>query len=100
MFWALDLVRDQATREPLVPYRAGTATLPMAELVAACKERGMLPFANFNRLHVVPPCTITEDGGQGRPRRPRRGPHHRRRPHHFRLAAALTGHHARDPHLT
>jgi taurine--2-oxoglutarate transaminase len=32
----------------------------MAELVAACKERGLLPFANFNRLHVVPPCTTSD----------------------------------------
>jgi taurine--2-oxoglutarate transaminase len=31
----------------------------MNELVAACKSRGLLPFTNFNRLHVVPPCTIT-----------------------------------------
>ena len=33
----------------------------MADLVAACKERGLIPFANFNRLHVVPPCTITAE---------------------------------------
>jgi taurine--2-oxoglutarate transaminase len=32
----------------------------MSELVAACKQRGLLPFTNFNRLHVVPPCTITD----------------------------------------
>jgi taurine--2-oxoglutarate transaminase len=32
----------------------------MAELVAACKQRGLLPFVNFNRLHVVPPCTVSE----------------------------------------
>jgi taurine--2-oxoglutarate transaminase len=32
----------------------------MHELVAACKERGMIPFANFNRLHVVPPCTVSD----------------------------------------
>ena len=32
----------------------------MADLVAACKSRGMLPFVNFNRLHVVPPCTVSE----------------------------------------
>ena len=32
----------------------------MEELVAACKERGLIPFTNFNRLHVVPPCTISE----------------------------------------
>ncbi|HEX6921926.1 MAG TPA: aspartate aminotransferase family protein [Actinomycetes bacterium] len=61
VFWALDLVRDRTTREMLVPYNAtGSANQPMADLVAACKERGLLPFTNFNRLHVVPPCTITE----------------------------------------
>ena len=42
VFWALDLVRDRATREMLVPYNAaGEANAPMAELVAACKERGL-----------------------------------------------------------
>jgi taurine---2-oxoglutarate transaminase len=62
VFWALDLVRDRATREMLVPYNAaGAANAPMLELVAACKERGLIPFANFNRLHVVPPCTITDE---------------------------------------
>jgi taurine--2-oxoglutarate transaminase len=61
VFWALDLVRDKATRQMLVPYNAsGEANRPMAELVAACKERGLLPFANFNRLHVVPPCTTSD----------------------------------------
>jgi taurine---2-oxoglutarate transaminase len=61
VFWALDLVRDPATREMLVPYNAtGEANRPMTELVSACKERGLLPFVNVNRLHVVPPCTITE----------------------------------------
>jgi taurine--2-oxoglutarate transaminase len=61
VFWALDLVKDKGTREMLVPYNAsGPANAPMAALVAACKARGMLPFANFNRLHVVPPCTITD----------------------------------------
>jgi taurine--2-oxoglutarate transaminase len=32
----------------------------MNQLVADCKARGLLPFTNYNRLHVVPPCTITE----------------------------------------
>ena len=59
VFWALDMVIDRSTREPLAPY-AGTSPA-MTGLVAACKERGMLPFANFNRLHVVPPCTITDE---------------------------------------
>jgi taurine--2-oxoglutarate transaminase len=61
VFWALDLVKDKSSREMLVPYNAsGEANRPMAELVAACKERGLLPFANFNRLHVVPPCTTSD----------------------------------------
>jgi len=61
MFWAVELVRDRDTREPLVPFNAaGAAAAPMGELAAACKERGMWPFIHFNRLHVVPPCTTTE----------------------------------------
>jgi taurine--2-oxoglutarate transaminase len=60
-FWALDLVRNRETREMLVPYNAaGEAAAPMNELAAACKRRGLWPFINFNRLHVVPPCNISE----------------------------------------
>ena len=62
VFWALELVRDRETREPLVPYNAvGAAAAPMAEFGAACRERGLWPFIHFNRTHVVPPCTITAD---------------------------------------
>ncbi len=62
VFWAIELVRDPATREPLVPYNAaGADAAPMGELAAACKERGVWPFTHFNRMHVVPPCTISDD---------------------------------------
>ncbi len=38
----------------------------MNELVAACKSRGLLPFANFNRIHVVPPLnTSAEEAREG-----------------------------------
>jgi taurine--2-oxoglutarate transaminase len=61
VFWALDLVKDKATREPLVPYNAaGAANAPMAEFAAACKAEGLWPFVNMNRTHVVPPCTVSE----------------------------------------
>ncbi|KRE63704.1 aspartate aminotransferase family protein [Nostocoides sp. Soil756] len=61
-FWALDLVRDPETREPLVPYNAsGEAAAPMTELAAACKAEGLWPFTHFNRTHVVPPCTTTAE---------------------------------------
>ena len=60
-FWALDLVRSRETREMLVPYNAsGPDAGPMNELAAALKKRGLWPFVNFNRLHVVPPCNISE----------------------------------------
>ncbi len=61
VFWAVELVKDKDTREPLVPYNAsGDAAKPMNAFAAACKERGLWPFTHFNRTHVVPPCTITE----------------------------------------
>jgi taurine--2-oxoglutarate transaminase len=60
VFWALELVRDRATREPVVPAGAtGAANQPMADFTAACLRRGLLPFVNGNRTHVVPPCTIS-----------------------------------------
>ena len=61
-FWGVDLVLDRATREPLVPYNpAGGANAPMAELLAESKKRGLIPFVNMNRMHVVPPCTTTDE---------------------------------------
>jgi taurine--2-oxoglutarate transaminase len=61
VFWALDLVRNKETREPLVPYNAtGEANAPMAAFAAACKRSGLWPFLNMNRTHAVPACTISE----------------------------------------
>jgi taurine--2-oxoglutarate transaminase len=61
VFWAIELVKDRSTREPLVPFNAaGADAKPMADLAAACKQRGVWPFTHFNRLHVVPPCTISD----------------------------------------
>ena len=58
-FWAVELVSDRATREPLAPY--GGSSPQMAAIIAACRRRGMLPFANFNRIHLVPPLTTSPD---------------------------------------
>jgi taurine--2-oxoglutarate transaminase len=52
VFWALDLVSDRATREPV---GAGEIATLKSELTA----RGVLPFTADNRLHVVPPCVVT-----------------------------------------
>jgi taurine--2-oxoglutarate transaminase len=60
VFWAVELVRDRHTREPLVPYNAsGADAKPMNEFAAACKQRGLWPFTHFNRTHVVPPCNTS-----------------------------------------
>jgi taurine--2-oxoglutarate transaminase len=59
VFWAIELVADQQTREPLAPY--GGSSPAMNSVLAACKQNGLLPFANFNRIHAVPACNITDD---------------------------------------
>lgn len=54
VFWALDLVTDRATREPV----------PAADIVAIkgrLLESGLLPFSADNRIHVVPPCIVTDE---------------------------------------
>jgi taurine--2-oxoglutarate transaminase len=62
VFWALELVRDRDTREPLVPFNAhGADAKPMADFAARCKEQGLWPFVHFNRTHVVPPCTTSAE---------------------------------------
>jgi taurine--2-oxoglutarate transaminase len=60
-FFAIELVRDRGSREPLVPFNAsGPDAAPMAEVMAACKARGVWPFSHFNRLHVAPPLVIDD----------------------------------------
>lgn len=60
-FWAIELVRDRTTREPLVPFNAsGADNAPMIDLANACKKLGLWPFVAGNRVHVVPPLVIDE----------------------------------------
>ncbi|GAB2570671.1 aspartate aminotransferase family protein [Microlunatus antarcticus] len=54
VFWALDLVKDPQTREPL-------ATATVAGIKSDLISRGMLPFATDNRIHVVPPLNVSDD---------------------------------------
>jgi taurine---2-oxoglutarate transaminase len=64
VFWALDLVSDRETRAMLAPY--GGTSEAMGVLTAGCRRRGLLPFTNYNRLHVVPPCTVSDgEVGEG-----------------------------------
>lgn len=57
VFFALELVTDRTTKEPLAPY--GSTSVAMNDIVAASRNEGLLIFTNYNRIHVVPPCTIT-----------------------------------------
>jgi len=59
VFWAIELVANQQTREPLAPY--GGTSPEMAAVLAACKANGLAVFANFNRIHAVPPCNVSDD---------------------------------------
>ena len=54
VFWALELVADRETREPLP---AATVAGLKADLIG----RGLLPFAVDNRVHVVPPLNVSDD---------------------------------------
>jgi len=54
VFWALDLVADPQTHEPVAP-------TVIAALKKSLLSLGLLPFFADNRLHVVPPCVVTDD---------------------------------------
>lgn len=53
VFWAIELVADRETREPVG-----------ADVVGRLKKeltgRGLLPLTVDNRIHVVPPCVVTD----------------------------------------
>jgi taurine--2-oxoglutarate transaminase len=52
VFWAIELVADRETREPVSAAVMGRVK---SELLA----RNLLPFTADNRVHVVPPCIVT-----------------------------------------
>ncbi len=53
VFWAMELVADRGTREPLSAALMGLAKNAML-------DRGLLPFVAENRIHAVPPCVVTD----------------------------------------
>lgn len=54
VFWAIELVSDAAARTPV-------SAEYMARVKAAIVARGVIPFTSDNRIHVVPPCTISAE---------------------------------------
>ncbi len=61
-FWGIDIVTNRATREPIAAY--GGSSPAMNEIVATCKKNGLMPFNNFNRIHMNPPLNISEADAQ------------------------------------
>ncbi len=61
-FWGLELVKNRATREMLVPYNAGgEAAAPVSRVAKAALEQGLYLMTHWNVVMVVPPLTITRD---------------------------------------
>lgn len=58
MFWAIELVRDRDSREPLSDSTHGAHAI--ADVASSCKRNGLWPFVAGNRLHVSPPCNTSE----------------------------------------
>lgn len=54
VFWALELVANRETREPL-------SAVDMGKVKGALVKRGLLPFIADNRIHVVPPAVVTAE---------------------------------------
>lgn len=54
VFWALELVTDQVTRQAM-------PAAVMGEIKNALIKNGLLPFVADNRIHIVPPCIITAE---------------------------------------
>lgn len=53
VFWAIELVADRDTREPL-------SQVAMNRIKAELLSRNLLSFIQNNRIHVVPPCVVTD----------------------------------------
>jgi taurine--2-oxoglutarate transaminase len=59
-FFALDLVRDRESREPLVSRYGGNPTL-LREFHAALRSRNVYVFGRYNILLIAPPLTIARE---------------------------------------
>lgn len=53
-FWAVELVADRDSKEPLAPGQVEAVR-------AGCVEAGMWPLVAANRVHMVPPLVISHD---------------------------------------
>ncbi|GAB2661050.1 aspartate aminotransferase family protein [Gordonia jinhuaensis] len=59
VFWAIELVADRDTKEPLAPY--GGSSPAMAAIASRAQRNGLLMFQNMNRFHLTPPCIVSAE---------------------------------------
>ncbi len=59
LFWAIELVGDKSTKEPLAAY--GSSSPEMTAIVKALAANGLLILALGNRIHLSPPLIVTEE---------------------------------------
>lgn len=60
LFSAVELVKDKATREPIVPYGADPAGV-MKKIVGMLAARRFMTYSHENMVLVAPPLIITEE---------------------------------------
>ena len=59
LFAAVEFVKDEETKEPLVPYADQSGT--MGKIIGLLKERGFATFGRENNINIAPPLSITEE---------------------------------------
>ena len=59
-FFAIELVADRATREPIVAWQGRDAG-PLPKLLAGLRDRGVYAFGRYNVLLITPPLTIERE---------------------------------------
>jgi taurine--2-oxoglutarate transaminase len=61
-FFGLELVKDRATREPLVPFNAGgDAAKPIGAVMRRALDHGLYLMTHWNVVMCCPPLTITRE---------------------------------------
>lgn len=60
LFSAVELVKDKATKEPIVPYGKDPDGI-MGKILGKLKERRFMTYTHENMILVAPPLIITED---------------------------------------
>jgi taurine--2-oxoglutarate transaminase len=62
LFSIIELVKNKATREPLVPYNPKPSELgPMPAFNGFLRENGLATLVRWNTCHINPPLIITEE---------------------------------------